>query len=210
MRMSVEEFLRTWDGIPDLKNAELIEGVVYVSSPVGLEHGLVDGTIHYWLRHYASYTPGCEMGANATCLMLESASQPDAFLRVREAFGGRSRALKDRLFGAPELTVEICASSTEVDFGPKLALYQRAGVQEYLTLELMMKRVQWRSLEDGSYRLIEPDAGGVLRSSAFPGLWLDTRALWNEDDRQLLASLDQGIASEAHAQFIETLRSAHK
>lgn len=107
------------------------------------------------------------MGANATCLMLESASQPDAFLRVREAFGGRSRALKDRLFGAPELTVEICASSTEVDFWPEVgalpesrcAGVSHAGIDD----EACTVAITGRQ----SYRLIEPDA---RRCIAFNGL----------------------------------------
>lgn len=32
--MSREEFLRTWDDDPELKNAEFIDGIVYVPPPV--------------------------------------------------------------------------------------------------------------------------------------------------------------------------------
>jgi Uma2 family endonuclease len=41
-RLTVEEFLRRWEELPELKNAELIDGVVYLSSPVSLEHGDLD------------------------------------------------------------------------------------------------------------------------------------------------------------------------
>ena len=36
-RMDSAEFLRRWDALPDVKNAELIEGVVFVPSPVSLD-----------------------------------------------------------------------------------------------------------------------------------------------------------------------------
>ena len=41
-RMDLEEFLRRWEELPYLKNAELIDGVVYVPSPVSREHGSLD------------------------------------------------------------------------------------------------------------------------------------------------------------------------
>jgi hypothetical protein len=36
-QMTVEEFLHRWEELPDLKNAELIDGVVHVPSPVSRE-----------------------------------------------------------------------------------------------------------------------------------------------------------------------------
>src|ERR1700694_5965965 len=52
-RMTREEFLCRWEALPDLKHAELIEGIVYVASPVGVEHGIPDTLSHWWLTHYA-------------------------------------------------------------------------------------------------------------------------------------------------------------
>jgi len=52
-RMTVEEFLRCWEELPDLKNAELIDGVVHVPSPVSRDHGNLDSLIHWWLVHYS-------------------------------------------------------------------------------------------------------------------------------------------------------------
>src|SRR6266436_8417838 len=47
--MNVAEFLSRWEDLPDLKNAELIDGVVYVPSPVSLEHGSLAAQIIWWL-----------------------------------------------------------------------------------------------------------------------------------------------------------------
>ena len=208
-RMNVEEFLRRWEELPYLKNAELIDGIVYVPSPLSLDHGSLDTLIHWWLAHYAHATPGCKAGSNITWLMLDSSPQPDAFLRILPSRGGQSRDEKLYCAGAPELAVEICLTSTEVDFGPKLRLYQRAGVREYITIEIFGKRIVWRKLENAVYvsQQIPPD--GVLRSQVFPGLWLDVAAFWDDDGAKMLAALNAGLSSEDHQLFAERLSRVH-
>ena len=204
-RLTVDEFLRRWEEIPELKNAELIDGVVYVPSPVSLDHGSLDPRIIWWLTHYAYATPGCKAGSNSTWLMLGSAPQPDVYLRILPSHGGQSRNERQFGAGAPELAVEISLTSTEVDFGPKLALYQRAGVREYITVEQFGRRMIWRLLENRAYvaQSLPPD--GIVRSQVFPGLWLDEAAFWADDGAKMLAVLNAGLASEDHQRFIERL-----
>jgi len=206
-QMNVAEFLRRWDELPDLKNAELIDGVVHVSSPLSYEHGKRDTLVHLWLAYYAQATPGCEAGNNSTWLMLDSAPQPDAYLRILPAYGGQSSDGKLYTVGAPELAVEICLTSTEVDFGPKRKLYQRAGVREYITIETFTKRIVWRALVDGVYIAREAQ-NGILRSEVFPGLRLDVAAFWANDRAKMLAALNVGLASQDHRNFVERLAEA--
>lgn len=208
--MSREEFLSRWEGLPELKNAELIEGIVWVSSPVTSEHGGVDLSAHGWLGLYAWHTAGCQAGNNVTWMMLESAPQPDAFLMISPEYGGQACDLGKYWGGAPELVVEVCVTSTDYDFGPKLALYQRAGVREYITLETFRKRIVWRVLVDGSYVEIQPNADGYYRSPTFPGLWLDAAAFWKQDGPSVQKALEQGLASAEHAAFVEKLRIARR
>ena len=204
-RLTVEEFLRRWEDLPELKNAELIDGVVYVPSPVSLNHGSLDFLIHVWLGYYAQATPGCKGGSNSTWLMLGSAPQPDAYLRILPSRGGQSGNEGPLGAGAPELAVEICVTSTEIDFGPKLALYQRAGVREYITVEQLGQRMIWRVLENGAYvaQTLPPD--GVVRSQVFQGLWLDLAAFWANDGAKMLAVLNAGLASQDHRDFVARL-----
>ena len=105
------------------------------------------------------------------------------------------------------MAVEICVTSTEVDFGPKLALYQRAGVREYITVELFGQRMVWRAIENGAYVAQMLPADGVLRSQVFPGLWLDVAAFWADDGAKMLAMLNAGLSSEDHQKFVERLRA---
>ena len=107
--------------------------------------------------------------------------------------------------GAPELIVEVCGSSATHDFGPKLALYQRAGVLEYITLSLDPREVVWRVLAEGRYTPLTPENDGILRSNVFPGLWLDPEALPAGDAARLLERLQRGLESNEHARFVETL-----
>src|SRR5437588_2392250 len=85
-----EAFLRLWELNPGIKKAELIGGIVYVPSPVSLDHGVKDGYGGAWLVNYHVATPGTDAGHNATALLLEDAPQPDDFLRILPEYGGRS------------------------------------------------------------------------------------------------------------------------
>ena len=108
------EFQRRYAAQPHIKKAELIEGVVYMASPVHLEkHSKLHSRIILFLGSYVAATPGTDFGDNATVhLDRENEVQPDAFLRIHETVGGQSQVDEDDyLVGAPELIVEVAASS---------------------------------------------------------------------------------------------------
>jgi hypothetical protein len=207
-RMSREDFLARWDQMPALKRAELIDGIVYMPSPLSFAHGRLDVQMHTLLGVYAARTRVCEAVSNASWLMLQSAPQPDAALLLLPQFGGSTRTVNKLASGVPELVVEVCLSSRSYDLGPKLALYQRAGVQEYIAVLLEEQRVEWRALTSGSYQLMDHHENGVFRSEAFPGLWLDEPALWAGDSSRMLEVLDSGLASDECQQFLHRLHRA--
>lgn len=200
--LSVQEFLELWDQMPDLKQAELIEGRVYLPSPVSIEHGVRDSQLQMLLTNYATETGVCEVSSNATWLMLDNAPQPDIGLAVFPQFGGKANTRGRLASGAPELIVEISYSSRSLDAGPKSALYQRAGVEEYVLVQLHEQRVEWRFLQEGAYRKLRPEFGGIWKSIRFPGLWLNEPALWARDNRALKATLQQGLDSAECRKFI--------
>jgi Uma2 family endonuclease len=210
-RLSREEFLRRWELLPEVKRAELLEGVVYMPSPVGAKHDGREFQVYYWLGHYTVFTPGCSGGSNGTWLMTEdSAPQPDGTLRLLPEVGGQAGEERGLHAGAPELIVEVSASSASRDLGTKLRLYQKSGVREYITVLVKEEKVVWRRLERGKYVTIEPGADGILRSVVFPGLWLDPDALLRGDAQRMLAVLTQGLESEEHAAFVADLESRRK
>ena len=161
-----------------------------------------------WLGVYLAATPGVAGGDNATVrLDYENVVQPDAFLRLEPALGGRSQVTEDDyLAGPPELVVEIAASSASYDLHDKRRVYARNGVQEYLVAQAYEQWVDWFVLREGVYEALQPDAEGVLRSEVFPGLWLLADALWAGDLAAMLAVLQQGLASPEHAIYVAGLR----
>ncbi len=208
--LSRPEFERRYEAHPEIKKAELIEGVVYVSSPVRIaQHSRPHSNIVTWLGVYRAHTPGVDGGDNGTArLDLENEPQPDAYLRLEPEHGGRSRLTEDDyLEGPPELIVEVAASSVAYDLHSKRRVYQRSGVQEYIAVQVYEQRVDWFVLREGVYATLTPDENGVLRSEAFPGLYLQPTALWSGDLAGMLATLQQGLNSPEHTTFVERLRT---
>ena len=66
-RLTRYEFERHYEAIPHLKKAELIEGVVYVPSPIRHKsHGRPHAKIMGWLAVYHAATPGTDFSDNAS------------------------------------------------------------------------------------------------------------------------------------------------
>ncbi|HLI82379.1 MAG TPA: Uma2 family endonuclease [Bryobacteraceae bacterium] len=201
-RMDREEFLARWEEMPDLKRAELIDGVVYLPSPVSRQHSGKEILLSFWVATYASRVAKVEALSNATWMMeAKSAPQPDVALRIRPEFGGQSRNVDIYAGGAPELAAEVARSTRSYDLGPKLKLYERAGVREYLAALIEEQRLEWRVLREGRYELLPPGPAGVYRSTIFPGLWLDEAAFWANDSAAVLRVLEQGMSSPEFAAF---------
>jgi Uma2 family endonuclease len=204
--LTSDEFIRRWEEIPDLKRAELIDGIVYMPSPVSLNHQNFELFLAAWLDSYATSTPGCCPGLEGTWLMGErQAPQPDIAMRILPEYGGQSRVEGLYAAGAPELIVEVAVSSRSRDFGAKKRLYERMGVREYLIVVPREREVAAFSWTPGGFVPVEADADGVFRSRYFSGLWLDTHALWDLDRLRRNTVLQQGLATPEHAEFTARL-----
>lgn len=204
------EFERRYQGMPHLKKAELIEGIVYMASPLRFEsHAEPHANIIGWLALYKAATPGVRLGDNATVrLDLDNEPQPDALLRIEK--GGQSTISQDDYVeGAPELIVEIAASSASYDVHQKLNVYRRNQVQEYLVWRFYEQEFDWFRLQAGEYIKLEPDSDGITRSQIFPGLWLDKNALLTGDLGKVLAILQRGLETPEHQDFVNKLTANH-
>jgi Uma2 family endonuclease len=200
------EFERRYQAMPEIKKAELIEGIVYMASPVrAKKHGKPHSRIIGWLVAYEAATPGVETLDNATVrLDADNEPQPDALLRIEQ--GGQSRISEnDYVEGAPELIVEIAASTASLDLHQKLNVYRRNGVQEYLVWRIYDREFDWFRLNAGEYIKVESDANGIIASIVFPGLWLDKESLLTGNLAKVLEILQQGLASEEHQDFVQQL-----
>jgi len=208
-RLSRVEFERRYEMRADIKKAELIEGVVYMPSPVRLDHAQLHSNVMIWLGFYRINTSGVYAADNATVrLDLDNEVQPDALLRLDESIGGQALVSEDHyLENAPELIVEVAGSSASYDLHAKRHVYRRNGVREYLVLLAYEGETRWYVLREGEYKLLEPDENGVSKSEIFPGLWLDVERFWQDDMAGVLAVLQEGLASQAHVDFVAHLQA---
>lgn len=207
-RLSRPEFERRYEAMPHIKKAELVEGVVYVASPLRFgSHAEPHGWIVTWLGVYQISTPGVRLGIEPTVrLDLDNESQPDAVLFLDRRIGGQAQlSTDDYIEGAPELVVEIAASSAAYDLYDKKKAYRRNGVQEYIVWQIFENKLDWFQLSEGEYLPLEPDAAGVLRSPLFPGLWLAVPSLLEGNMAQVLTVLQEGLNSPEHAEYVKRL-----
>lgn len=204
-----EEFERRYDAMPELKKAELIEGVVYMPSPVRFDqHGGPHADLMTWLGVYRANTPGVRVGDNSSVrLDLDNEPQPDALMIVEPSSGGQAR-LDDEgyLVGGPELVAEIAASTVNIARHTKLRVYRRSNVREYLIWRVEDAALDWFVLRNEQYEQLERTPEGWLRSEQFPGLWLDPDALLRFDLARVLQVLQQGLASPERAAFVAQLQ----
>lgn len=208
MRLTRAEFHRRYLLHPEIRGAELIDGVVYMPSPIRLrKHAVPQAYVIQWLGRYAHTTPGVVAVGNASVFLdLTSEVEPDALLFIECDRGGQLvHTPDDYLDGAPELAVEVAASSAGRDLGAKLAAYERAGVQEYLVVLTEERRLVWFVAVNGRFEALPMAADGLLRSVVFPGLWLDGAALLKGDIGSVLSTLDRGLDTPEHAAFVAAL-----
>ena len=114
----------------------------------------------------------------------------------------------DYIEGAPELVVEVAASSASIDLHDKLRAYRRNGVQEYVVWRTHEGRIDWFELAEDEYRILAPDDAGIVRSRVFPGLRLATGALLAGDLATALAEAQKGVGSPEHGAFVARLAAA--
>lgn len=199
-------YLQTPEGF----KAELIGGVVYVmSSPVTFRHGRPHSRVVQWLRNYVDETPGTDAGDNTTNVLGdESEPQPDAFLFIDEEYGGQTRVdEKDYVRGAPELVAEVTNTTASIDLNSKKADYQKAGVKEYVVFLARDHTVLWFVRDGSQFVELLPGPDGVLKSAAFPGLWLDPKSFFERSPRRFRSVAQKGYESPEHAAFVAEMEA---
>ena len=210
-RLDQPTFHALYEAMPPGNRAELIDGVVFMPSSVGVEHGEAVVPMIVWLSYYAEMTVGVRVMDNATTVLgWKSELQPDGLLRILPEYGGQTWNEGGLVHGAPEFVAEISKATRYADLGPKRDDYERAGVLEYLVHASDPSEILWYAREQGVLVQRTVDSDGLYRSAVFPGLWLDPVALLKGDTRRLRAVVDLGCATPEHAAFIGRLADARQ
>jgi Uma2 family endonuclease len=188
-RLTRAEFERRYHAMPNVKKAELIEGIVYMPSPVSLvNHASPHYNMIGWLFLFTSTRPELIGGDNGTLrLDLDNEPQPDGFVLIDPIHGGQAKISEDGYVeGAPELIVEVSSSTVSIDLHTKFNVYRRNGVKEYIVWRVQDEEIDWFVLENEEYKALEVDAEGLYRSEALPGLVLDPVAMIAGDLKRVI------------------------
>jgi Uma2 family endonuclease len=212
-RLSAAEFLRRYETMPEVNKAQLVEGVVFMPSPVRMSvHGAPHADLIAWLAGYRAATPGVNAGDNATVIMdNDNVPQPDCLLMIDSQLGGQASIdSKGYIENAPELVAEIASSSASIDRHAKLNVYRRNGVREYIVWRVLDRAIDWFVLREGQFMLLTAGDDGVIHSEVFPGLWLNAAALLDGKLNEVLATLQQGLATAEHQEFVRRIAGQQK
>jgi Uma2 family endonuclease len=200
-----------YEAMPEGINFERIEGVVYMVPPLSAEfHGNSHFDWNTWLGVYKAHTPGVTGADNSTTrLDIDNDPQPDVSFYILPQYGGRvTLNEKGYIVGAVDLIVEVSASSTDIDLGPKFNAYRRNGVREYIVHRTYDNSIDYFVFRNDQYDRLSPDASGIYRSEAFPGLWLNGPAMIAGDLAWVFETLQEGLATAEHAAFVGRLKAA--
>lgn len=187
-RLNRVEFERRYTA-SNIKKAELIEGLVYVVSPLRFTpHAEPHGRIIGWLIAYQAMMTGLKVGIEPTVrLDADNEPQPDAVLF---RLGGNAQVDEDGyITGSPELIVEIAASTVSYDLHAKKRSYERNGVKEYIVWRTLDQAIDWFILENDKYVELAADDAGIIHSREFEGLRLNVTAILNGDMSAVLKTL---------------------
>ena len=125
---TIEDYL----ALPDEQRVELIDGVFYDMSAPSIPHQLIGGAVYAQLVDFVRQRGGsCVPLMSPVDVQLnrdnKTMVQPDVMVVC-----DRSKISRSRVFGPPDLVVEVLSPSTRVkDIIVKMGKYRYAGVREY-------------------------------------------------------------------------------
>jgi Uma2 family endonuclease len=210
--LSADEFHSRYKQMPENIRAELIEGIVYMASPLYSPHGDAHFLLTNLLGVYEAETPGV-IGSIATSVRLDGKNefQPDIHLRIDPLCGGRTKNPdKTLIIGGPEFVTEVSNTTLEMDLHEKFIVYLRDGVQEYLVWQLQEKKLELFAQKAGEFEKLQPDSKGIVRSKVLPGLWLNVPAILGLNKKAAIKTMRDGVKTIEHAQFVKRLQGGGK
>lgn len=166
--------------IKDGEKADLIDGVIYMSSPDNTDAATLFGWLFRLIGDFVEERELGEVYGSRVAFRLDRPQGPEpdiAFVRTNRSHTVQ-RGFVD---GPPDLAIEIVSpDSIERDYVRKREQYRKAGVREYWIVDEMEKRVVLlRHTSSGAYREVKPRKG-VLHSKVLPGFWLRLEWLWQD------------------------------
>lgn len=172
--LTFEDFLEI---IEDDQKADLLDGVIYMSSPDNIENN----DLNAWLcTILTAFVEAKELGkvyVSRVAYRIGKKRGPEPDL----GFIPKKMAKKTRrgyIDGPPALAIEIVSpDSVQRDYIQKRAIYEEAGVKEYWILDPDETRATFLTLKKGRFEEM-PLKNGIVESRVLPGFYLQASWVW--------------------------------
>ena len=155
--------------LPENERRELIEGDFYMAPSPIFRHQNISRNLGVIIWSFVSTRKLGQVIWAPMDVVLDDDNvvQPDILFVSNE----QSEIIKDYVFGAPNLVVEVLSPSTaDRDKQLKLALYARFGVREYWIVDPEENTIQVVELDTGGQHAIRMYTSGSASSVLLPGL----------------------------------------
>lgn len=178
-KMTYEEFL---DWVDEDTYAEWVDGEIIMMSPASDRH---QDIVRFLTTLLSIYCETYDLGIiRPVPFQMKTGAElpgrePDVLFLHRDHLDRRQETYLD---GPADLVIEIVSpESLGRDRGDKFVEYEAGGVLEYWLIDPQREQAEFYRLgDDGRYRLVTPDAGGVYHSAVLTDFWLRVDWLWQE------------------------------
>ncbi len=172
--ITFEEFLET---VPDGQKADLLDGVIYITSPDNTDAADLNGWLGILVFCFVEANDLGKVYFSRVAYRLgpKRGPEPDIGFVPKELESTRRRGYID---GLPTLAVEIVSpDSVGRDYVQKRPIYESAGVGEYWIIDPDEKQATFLVLRGGRYLQLKPK-NHIFSSEVLPGFCIDVRWLW--------------------------------
>ncbi len=151
------------------------------------------------VNRYRLFSPGWYVCVLAKVqLSPEESEVPGLVAMVNYGRKKQCEARDEAFFGPPNFILDVFCDYNEEDFLRRRERFRQAGVTEYLVaVDDNPVGVLWHRLDGETYRLVESDEDGILRSQALPNFWVPLKALQDRDWWAVLGCIERGVSRRA-------------
>ncbi len=166
--------------VKDGEKADLIDGVIYMSSPDNTDAATLFGWLFSLLIFFVHLKKLGKVFGSRVAFRLDGANGPEpdiGFVKTMRLHLVR----RGYVAGRPDVAMEIVSpESIDRDYHKKRRQFEQARVPEYWIIDEIEQRVTFLRLgKDGKYESVAA-THGIFRSKVIRGFWLRDKWLWQK------------------------------
>lgn len=199
--LTVEEF---YEMIDEDTNAELVEGVIVMKSPVSYQHETLFSFLYTMLNLYVKERNLGQVLGSRTVVRItnHTGREPDLLFVSKERL---NIIHKNDIQGAPDLVVEIISPwDDRREIVAKQSEYEQIGVREFWLIDQPKQRIFVYDLSPEGNFVERQIQGGSLHSTTVEGLKIQLDWLWcKPEEFPSILSIVQEFLSKGDSGFSE-------